>query len=60
MKKEKTIYDLKMNEEMEVECDTGYEYVRRVPGGWIFKSIKIGGLFSSDSISNTFVPFKKE
>ena len=47
---EKTIYDLKLHESMELDSDY-FHIVFRVPGGWIYRT------FGSSAI---FVPFHGE
>lgn len=48
---EKTIYDLSLHEEL----DRGRgNYVLRVPGGWIYKTV------SAETRVNTFVPYNNE
>lgn len=50
MKKEKTIYDLELNESIDVNGHT----VHRVPGGWIYMTYNYG------KVSSVFVPFDNE
>lgn len=47
----KSMYDLKLNEEMELAED--YCWIRRVPGGWIYEYEKPGNY----SVAAVFVPY---
>lgn len=48
----KTIYELDLNEQIEID---NYEYVRRVPGGWIYKTVD-----AEVGTSIVFVPFNED
>lgn len=50
------IYDLKLNETIEITTDCITYHVTRVPGGWIYNQMRL----DAGQISSTFVPFDNE
>ena len=59
MNKEKTIYDLKLHEDMRIDIegtpDGATWEVIRVPGGWLYHLWRDG-----NKISDNFVPYNNE
>lgn len=51
----KTIYDLELHESLNVQTDSNYLIINRVPGGWVYNSY-VGGT----AVSSTFVPLSNE
>ena len=49
---EKTIYDLKLGEELEIGAPGSDIYMRRVPGGWVMENYVLS--------SSCFVPLNYE
>lgn len=54
--KEKTIYDLELNETLKVD---GNCYYQRVPGGWVLTSYEYD-YDNSPIMNSTFIPYNDE
>jgi hypothetical protein len=46
------IYEMKLHESIMLD---DFGYVKRVPGGWIYKDVSLNGF-----IATTFVPYNRE
>jgi len=54
MANEKTIWDLKLHEETNIDTDEEV-YIRRVPGGWIYMVV-----WGTTGVSGVFVPLSED
>ena len=51
----KSIYELELNETIELEVNSGHLAITRVPGGWLYEK-RVPGV----SVSLTFVQYNEE